>query len=67
MFSQIRDLWVNPEIDLFATRVNTQLAIFASWKPDPEATHTDRDAFTILIGVDTSFVVFHLSLLFLNA
>ena len=43
--SQIRDLWVNPEIDLFATRVNTQLAIFASWKPDPEATHID--AFTI--------------------
>ena len=45
VFSQIRDLWVNPEIDLFATRVNTQLAIFASWKPDPEATHID--AFTI--------------------
>ena len=45
VFSQIRNLWVNPEIDLFATRVNTQLAMFASWKPDPEATHID--AFTI--------------------
>ena len=39
VFSQIRDLWVNPEIDLFATPVNTQLAMFTSWKPDPEATH----------------------------
>lgn len=34
-----------PEIDLFATQVNTQLAMFASWKPDPEAPHID--AFTI--------------------
>ena len=39
LFSQIRDLWVTPEIDLFATRVNTQLAMLASWKPDPETTH----------------------------
>ena len=45
-FSQIRDLWVTPEIDLFGTWVNTQLALFASWKPDPEATHID--AFTII-------------------
>lgn len=45
VFSQIRDLWVTPEIDLFATQVNTQLAMFASWKPDPEAPHID--AFTI--------------------
>ena len=45
MFSQIRDLWVTPEIDLFATRVNRQLDMFASWKPDPEATFID--AFTI--------------------
>jgi len=41
VFSQIRDLWVTPEIDLFATRANRQLAMFASWKPDPEATHID--------------------------
>lgn len=45
VFNQIRDLRVNPEIDLFETRVNTQLAMFTSWKPDPEATHID--AFTI--------------------
>ena len=35
VFRQIQDLWVSPEIDLFATRVNRQLAMFASWKPDP--------------------------------
>jgi len=45
VFRQIQDLWVSPEIDLFATRANRQLAMFASWKPDPEATHID--AFTI--------------------
>ena len=45
VFSQIQDLWVTPDINLFATRANRQLAMFASWKPDPEATHID--AFTI--------------------
>lgn len=63
VFIQIRDLWVNPEIDLFATRVNTQLAMFASWKPDPEATHID--AFTI--DWSRSKFVFRLSLLSLDA
>lgn len=45
MFNQIQNVWITPEIDLLATRVNTQLAVFASWKPDTEATYID--AFTI--------------------
>ena len=34
------------EIDLFASRLSTQLPTFVSWRPDPEAMATD--AFTIL-------------------
>lgn len=33
-----------PDIDLFATRLNTKLPIFASWKPEPESFLVD--AFT---------------------
>ena len=40
-----------PDVDLFATRLNSQLARFVSWKPDPEALFYDAfsrlwDAFT---------------------
>ena len=45
VFSQIQMLWVTSEIDLFATRANRQLAMFASWKPDPEATYIDAFTF----------------------
>lgn len=34
-----------PDIDLFASRINTQLATFGSYRPDPCATHVN--AFTI--------------------
>ena len=34
-----------PDIDLFASRINTQLPVFASFQPDPEATHIN--AFTL--------------------
>ena len=29
------------EIDLFASRLSTQLPRYVSWRPDPEALHTD--------------------------
>ena len=45
VFSQITDLWEQPDIDLFASRINTQLPRFVSWHPDPEAIFVD--AFTI--------------------
>ena len=45
VFSQIQMLWVTSEIDLFATRANRQLAMFSSWKPDPEATYIDAFTF----------------------
>ena len=44
-FKEIVKTFGCPDIDLFASRVNTQLTKFVSWKPDPEAHETD--AFTI--------------------
>jgi hypothetical protein len=31
----------DPEVDLFASRLNTQLSRYVSWKPDPEAEAVD--------------------------
>ena len=45
IFAQIITHWGTPEIDLFATRINTQLPKFVSWKPDPASCFVD--AFTI--------------------
>lgn len=35
----------SPEIDLFASKLNTKCKIFVSWGPDPESSYVD--AFTI--------------------
>ena len=35
--SQIFEIWGTPELDMFATRINTQLPRFAAWHPDPDA------------------------------
>lgn len=45
IFTQITTYWGIPEIDLFASRLNTQLPRFVSWKPDPASCFVD--AFTI--------------------
>ena len=45
IFARITTHWGTPEIDLFATRLNTQLPKFVSWKPDPFSCFVD--AFTI--------------------
>ena len=45
VFQDIVSLWGTPAIDLFASRLNTQLRNFVSWKPDPEASYVD--AFSI--------------------
>ena len=33
----IFEIWGTPEIDMFATRLNTQLGSYAAWHPDPDA------------------------------
>ena len=45
LFKQICDKFGNPEVDLFASRLNTQLNNYVSWKQDPFA--LDIDAFTL--------------------
>ena len=41
VFTQLCDQLGNPELDLFASRLNAQLPKYISWKPDPEATSVD--------------------------
>ena len=45
IFCDICELWGDPQIDLFASRLNSQLKRFCSWKPDPDASFID--AFSI--------------------
>lgn len=43
MFKRIKHMFPinDSSIDLFATRINTQLPVFMSWKPDPDACTID--------------------------
>ena len=45
VFNDICRIYGEPTIDLFATRINTQLPLLYSWKPDPEALGTDAFSF----------------------
>ena len=55
----LKDLRVQPTIDLFASRLNTQLKRYVSWRPDPFAVTTD--AFTMDWGtvIGYAFPLFH--------
>ena len=37
IFRQITDIWGEPSIDLFVSRLNHQVSCYVSWKPDPGA------------------------------
>ena len=41
IFGKITRAFGMPEIDLFASRLNTQLPLYASWKPDPHSAFID--------------------------
>ena len=41
VFLSLCSVFGTPSIDLFASRINTQLKTFCSWKPDPLATYID--------------------------
>lgn len=45
VFNDICRVFRVPTIDLFASRINTQLPLFYSWKPDPDALGTDAFSF----------------------
>ena len=44
VFRNIHALYPNLDIDLFATRLNHQLDLYCSWKPDPGAHYVDAFA-----------------------
>ena len=50
-----------PDIDLFATRLNTQLSTYSSWKPDPGCKFID--AFTVSWSSLFSYIFAPFSLL----
>ena len=56
IFSDICRIYGTLTIDLFATRINTQLPLFFSWRPDPEALGTD--AFSIPWNNDSGLYAF---------
>ena len=64
IFAQITTHWGTSEIDLFATRLTTQLPKFVSWKPDPASRFVD--AFTISWN-PCIFMPFPLSVKFTDA
>lgn len=55
VFQLLCQAFFTPAADLFATRLNAQLPIYVSWKPDPSATHTN--AFT-MSWADREFYAF---------
>ncbi|XP_068749289.1 uncharacterized protein [Montipora capricornis] len=46
IFRKITDIWGDPFIDLFASRLNQQVACYVSWKPDPGAVFIDAFSIT---------------------
>jgi len=44
IFKKLTEILGNPNIDLFATRLNKQLSTYASWMPDPGSKHIDAMA-----------------------
>ena len=45
VFCKLTEIWGEPQLDIFASRLNTQCKNYISWKPDPGALFID--AFTI--------------------
>ncbi|XP_045104754.1 uncharacterized protein LOC123500144 isoform X1 [Portunus trituberculatus] len=45
IFKFVCGKFFTPDIDLFATRINAQLPVYVSWRPDPTSTYVN--AFTI--------------------
>ena len=41
IFRKITDIWGDPSIDLFASRLNHQVSCYVSWKPGPGAAFID--------------------------
>ena len=46
VFTRICELFVHPDIDLFASRLNKQMTKYVSWFPEPEAMTSDAFSFS---------------------
>ena len=46
IFKNLCKIWGSPQVDLFASRINYQVPIYFSWKPDPGASSIDAIAQT---------------------
>ena len=58
VFRKLCRLFFLPDSDLFATRINTQLSRFVSWKPDPDACHTNAFTLSWTKGLNYAFPPF---------
>lgn len=45
VFDSLCIVWGYPDIDLFASRLNSKLPVYSSWEPDPGATAIDAFSF----------------------
>ena len=41
VFARLNDLWGPFDVDLFASRINAQLPVYVSWRPDPHSCAVD--------------------------
>ncbi len=46
VFKELTTKWGTPHVDLFASRLNTQLEKYVSWKPDPGCYFVDAFSVT---------------------
>jgi len=60
MFAIINDLWGPCKIDLFASRLNTQLPVYVSWKHDPASLAVDAFSINWTLGLHYAFPPFSL-------
>lgn len=58
IFYKLCQMYSVPDIDLFATRINAQLDTFVSWKPDPDACHTNAFTMSWSRGLNYAFPPF---------
>jgi hypothetical protein len=61
IFKLLIEIWGTPDIDLFVTRLNTQLSTYSSWKPYPGCKFID--AFTVSWSSLISYIFAPFSLL----
>lgn len=60
VFKKLCKTFFMPDLDLFATRINSQLSKYVSWKPYPDAWHTDAFTLSWSEGLNYAFPPFRI-------